>query len=141
MVELLVSPVDLKEARVAIRGGADILDVKNPKEGSLGANFPWIIREIKEVLPKDMGMSATLGDLDFKPGTASLAAYGLANLGVDYIKAGFYGIRTRPQGVELAASLCSAVDEFPCRVVLSGYGDFRRIDSLDPLLLPEIASS
>ncbi|GAI18919.1 unnamed protein product [marine sediment metagenome] len=40
---LLVSPRDINEALAAVRGGADILDIKNPEEGSLGANFPWII--------------------------------------------------------------------------------------------------
>jgi len=140
MVELLISPTNLEEAKIAVLGGADIVDVKNPREGSLGANFPWVIREIKEVLPEEVKLSATIGDLDFKPGTASLAAYGLANLGIDYIKAGFYGIGKEAQGLELANALCSAVEGFPCRVVLAGYGDFERIGSLDPLLLPGIAS-
>ncbi len=35
---LLISPIQ-KEAQEAIEGGADIIDVKNPKEGSLRANF------------------------------------------------------------------------------------------------------
>jgi uncharacterized protein (UPF0264 family) len=39
---LLISPINTQEAREAINGGADIIDVKNPKEGSLGANFPWV---------------------------------------------------------------------------------------------------
>ena len=41
---LLISPINTKEAFEAIEGGADIVDVKNPSEGSLGANFPWVIR-------------------------------------------------------------------------------------------------
>ena len=49
-MKLLVSPVNKEEAIIASKGGADIVDVKNPKEGSLGANFPWIIKEIKEAV-------------------------------------------------------------------------------------------
>ncbi|HOV52694.1 MAG TPA: (5-formylfuran-3-yl)methyl phosphate synthase, partial [Methanothrix sp.] len=45
-MRLLVSPMNVTEARSALLGGADILDVKNPKEGSLGANFPWAIRAV-----------------------------------------------------------------------------------------------
>ncbi|MEE8167613.1 MAG: (5-formylfuran-3-yl)methyl phosphate synthase, partial [Candidatus Hydrothermarchaeales archaeon] len=99
--KLLVSPINLQEAKEALEGGADIIDVKNPKEGSLGANFPWIIREIKSLLPKNVELSATLGDLDFKPGTASLAAYGLVSIGVDYVKAGFFGVQEE-QALEMA---------------------------------------
>jgi len=38
--------MNIEEAGAALLGGADILDVKNPKEGSLGANFPWAIRAV-----------------------------------------------------------------------------------------------
>jgi uncharacterized protein (UPF0264 family) len=47
-MKLLISPINKEEAIIASRGGADIVDVKNPKEGSLGANFPWVIRDVKE---------------------------------------------------------------------------------------------
>ena len=33
---LLISPINHEEALESIKGGADIVDVKNPKEGSLG---------------------------------------------------------------------------------------------------------
>jgi uncharacterized protein (UPF0264 family) len=39
-VKLLVSVVDAGEARTAAAAGADIVDVKNPAEGSLGAPSP-----------------------------------------------------------------------------------------------------
>ena len=45
---LLISPINHEEALESIKGGADIVDVKNPKEGSLGANFPWVIKEIRD---------------------------------------------------------------------------------------------
>ena len=36
-MRLLVSVVDAAEARLALAGGVDVVDVKNPAEGSLGA--------------------------------------------------------------------------------------------------------
>ena len=42
-MKLLVSPMNVQEAIASEQGGADIIDVKNPREGSLGANFPWVI--------------------------------------------------------------------------------------------------
>ncbi|HNS24866.1 MAG TPA: (5-formylfuran-3-yl)methyl phosphate synthase, partial [Methanobacteriaceae archaeon] len=90
---LLISPINTQEAQEAIDGGADIIDVKNPKEGSLGANFPWVIRSIREITPKDLMVSATLGDVPYKPGTVALAAAGAVLSGADYIKVGLYGTR------------------------------------------------
>ena len=40
-MQLLVSPSSIDEARRS--GAADIIDVKKPSEGSLGANYPWVI--------------------------------------------------------------------------------------------------
>ncbi len=139
-MKLLISPINVKEATAAVLGGADIIDVKNPAEGSLGANFPWVIREIKNAIPQEIEISATLGDLDYKPGTASIAAFGLANLGVDYIKAGFFGVKNKEQGEDMAEKILQAVEGFDVKVVLSGYADYDKIGSISPFLLPGIAA-
>ena len=41
-MKLLVSVVSADEARRALAGGADIIDVKDPREGPLGAPSPRI---------------------------------------------------------------------------------------------------
>ncbi|MBI5253359.1 MAG: (5-formylfuran-3-yl)methyl phosphate synthase [Euryarchaeota archaeon] len=137
-MKLLVSPKSVEEAKAAIKGGADIIDVKNPKEGSLGANFPWVIKEIKDILPSGIELSAALGDLNFKPGTASLAAYGAVSLGVDYIKAGFLTAEKK-EARELANKISNAVRNFNAKVVLAGYADYKEIGSISPFILPEVA--
>lgn len=139
-MKLLVSPIDAEEAKEAIKGGADIIDIKNPKEGSLGANFPWMIEEISSLMSGDVELSATLGDLDFKPGTASLAAYGLANLGVDYVKAGLYGIENKKQAQVIAVAIKKSIEGFDSKLVLAGYADFLKINAISPLKLPEIGA-
>ena len=45
-MKLLVSVVDADEARAAAAAGADIVDVKNPAEGSLGAPSPAVIAAV-----------------------------------------------------------------------------------------------
>ena len=40
---LMVSTQDLDEALEAVKGGADIVDVKNLKEILVGSNFPPVI--------------------------------------------------------------------------------------------------
>ncbi|MEM4472639.1 MAG: (5-formylfuran-3-yl)methyl phosphate synthase [Archaeoglobaceae archaeon] len=141
---VLVSPKNLEEAIEAIEGGADIIDVKNPAEGSLGANFPWVIREVAKIAKKfGKKVSATTGDMPYKPGTASLAALGAAMAGADYVKVGLHGIRNEKEAEDVIKAVVKAVKDFDSekKVVIAGYGDFYRINAIDPLKIPPIASS
>ncbi|MDK2790001.1 MAG: (5-formylfuran-3-yl)methyl phosphate synthase [Methanothermococcus sp.] len=138
---ILVSPKDVNEAIEAIEGGADIIDVKNPPEGSLGANFPWVIKQIKEVTPENRLVSATIGDVPYKPGTASLAALGACVSGADYIKVGLYGTKSYSQSLDLMEKVTKAVKDFDEKkiVVAAGYADAYRVGAVDPLVIPKIA--
>ncbi|KAF5050916.1 4-HFC-P synthase [anaerobic digester metagenome] len=139
---LLISPINTEEAREAIEGGADIIDVKNPKEGSLGANFPWVIKEISELTPKGMYVSATLGDVPYKPGTVSLAAAGAVVSGADYIKVGLYGTKNYDEGLEVMENVVKTVRDFneDAVVVAAGYADAHRVGAVDPMEIPRIAA-
>ncbi|CAM5334467.1 hypothetical protein SGLAM104S_07098 [Streptomyces glaucescens] len=77
-VLLLISPDGVEEALDCAKAAEylDIVDVKKPDEGSLGANFPWVIREIRDAVPADKPVSATVGDVPYKPGTVAQAALG-----------------------------------------------------------------
>jgi len=139
---LMISVLNASEAREAIVGGADILDVKNPAEGSLGANFPRVIREIRKISAPLVKMSAAIGDLPNLPGTASLAALGAAVSGADYVKVGLWGPMTEAEAVFLLREVREAVRDFPnVSVIAAGYADARRSGSLDPQLLPRITLS
>ncbi len=134
--------MNIVEARAALAGGADVLDVKNPKEGSLGANFPWAIRAVVDLAGGKVPVSATIGDLDYKPGTASLAALGAAVSGADYIKAGLLGIKTQKEAEEMLEGIVKAVKDFDPgkKVVAAGYSDYARVNSISPMLLPAVAA-
>jgi (5-formylfuran-3-yl)methyl phosphate synthase len=141
-MKLLVSPMNKEEAIIVSRGGADIVDVKNPIEGSLGANFPWIIKDVKEAVNGRQPISATIGDFNYKPGTASLAALGAAVAGADYIKVGLYDIQTQAQAFELLINVIRSVKDYDStkKIVASGYSDYKRINSISPLSLSEVAA-
>ena len=140
-MKLLVSVVNKTEALDSINGGAHILDVKNPKEGSLGANFPRVIRQVKEVTPENLEVSATIGDLPNLPGTASLAALGAAVSGVDYVKVGLFGVKTSEEATALMTEVVRAVKEYDrgVKTIASGYADFRTVGCVNPLELPMVA--
>ena len=140
-MKLLVSPINVEEANISRLGGADIIDVKNPKEGSLGANFPWMIRAVKKAAG-DVPVSATIGDFNYKPGTASLAALGAAVAGAEYIKVGLYEIRNADQALDMLINIVRSVKEFDQnkKVVASGYSDYKRINSISPFELPAVGA-
>ncbi len=141
-MKLLISPINPEEAIAAYEGGADIVDVKNPKEGSLGANFPWVIKSVKESINSGKPISATIGDFNFKPGTASLAALGAAVAGAEYIKVGLYDVQTEEQALEMLTNITRAVKDYnpDLKVVASGYSDYERINSINPHLLPAVGA-
>ena len=128
-MRVLISPISLAEAKVVIEGGCDILDIKNVKEGSLGAQPPHVLKSILEELgDQKILFSATLGDLPYKPGTAGLAAYGAASCGVHYVKAGLHGATDRQQAYDMMDAVVKGIrlvgDDIIA--VASGYADFRR---------------
>ncbi|VVB93550.1 (5-formylfuran-3-yl)methyl phosphate synthase [uncultured archaeon] len=85
-------------------------------------------------------VSATIGDFNYKPGTASLAALGAAVAGAEYIKVGLYDIQTREQALEMLANIARSVKDYDKnkKVVASGYSDYRRIKSISLSELPEV---
>ncbi len=140
-LKLLISPINEKEASEAIAGGADIIDVKNPQEGALGANYPWVIRRIRDITPNKLAVSCTLGEVGNLPGSVSLAAFGAASLGVDYIKVGLYGIKTSGEAIFLLQNVRKAAKECnpKIKIAVAGYADAEKIGAIEPLLIPEIA--
>ena len=88
MTGLLVSVRDVAEAQAALRGGATLIDVKEPLHGSLGAASPEAWREIRLAVPAEIPCSAALGELkDVTPEQvanwrSSLAGYQFAKLGL-----------------------------------------------------------
>ena len=145
-IRLLVSPKSLEEAKVVIQQkDIDYIDCKNPIEGSLGANFPWIIKKMKSLIPPNSSqlLSATIGDFPNLPGSASLAALGAAVSGADIIKIGLKESTTEEECVYLMKNVVKAVKIYNknIKVVAAGYADRVRMEtSPDFLLLPNIAA-
>jgi (5-formylfuran-3-yl)methyl phosphate synthase len=142
-MDLLISVVTEDEVAAALEGGADIVDVKNPAEGTLGANFPWVLRRVRAVTPEGVPVSAALGDVPDLPGTIALAALGAATCGLQYVKVGLMGPRQAANALHLLRCVCQAVGEFSARteVIASAYADAHRVDAFPPLALPSVAAA
>jgi (5-formylfuran-3-yl)methyl phosphate synthase len=125
-MKLLVSVVDEAEARLALAGGVDVVDVKNPAEGSLGAAAPGVIARVREAVPAALPLSAALGDLPCLPGTAALAALGAVRSGASHVKLGLWGASARDDAVAALRAAREAV-EGDAAVVAVAYADAARV--------------
>lgn len=143
-MKLLISLKGIEEARRLNLSKIDILDIKNPEEGALGANFPEIIKGIVKISHENNKLcSAAIGDLN-KAGTASLAALGVATLKVDYIKVGLLTDDIK-EAIKILKNVVNSIKNFTnfygekIKVVAVGYADWMRANTIPVEELPEIA--
>lgn len=86
---LMVSVQDLYEAKQALKGGADIVDVKNLQEALVGSAHPNVVKEIRDEVPSAHHASVTLGVVPNQIGTVSMAVYAAGILDATSVKVGF----------------------------------------------------
>lgn len=83
MTQLLVSVRDAAEARAALAGGADWIDLKEPANGPLGSVTAAVARNVAEVVVDRASLSAAAGELIDWPRSAArdlLAVDGVSQL-------------------------------------------------------------
>jgi (5-formylfuran-3-yl)methyl phosphate synthase len=136
-MRLLVSVVSATEAERAVAGGADIVDVKDPGEGALGAPAPRILSEVVRVVDGAAPVSVALGDLPDLPHTAALAARGAALSGAAYVKVGLRGMRELDRAVAVMSAVADAIGS-DTAVIAAAYADAEALDppALSPAWLP-----
>ena len=90
MTKWLASVQSIEEAKTLIPSLPDILDIKNPLEGALGALDITTVASIVGLVSKQCQTSATIGDLPMKAELINLALEAMAASGVDYVKVGIF---------------------------------------------------
>lgn len=121
-MRLLVSVVSAEEARRAVAGGADIIDVKDPREGALGAPSPRVLSEVVRAVGDAAPVSVALGDLPDLPHTAALAARGAVSCGADFVKVGLRDVSDLDRAVSLVSAVADAVGS-DVAVIAATYAD------------------
>ncbi len=95
MTLFLASIRDADEAEIALRAGADLIDLKEPRNGALGAvpheAVSAVLAQVKSAAGEGVMTSATVGDLPMQPELLGAAIRQTAALGVDYVKFGITG--------------------------------------------------
>ncbi|MGH6792552.1 MAG: (5-formylfuran-3-yl)methyl phosphate synthase [Methyloceanibacter sp.] len=90
MTLFLASVRNTDEAETALGAGADIIDLKDPRRGALGALDPDMIGTCVERVAGRVPVSATIGDLPMQIEIVRDAICATASMGVDYVKLGLF---------------------------------------------------
>ncbi|MGE0759761.1 MAG: (5-formylfuran-3-yl)methyl phosphate synthase [Pirellulaceae bacterium] len=91
MAQLLVSVRTTEEAREAMRGGASIIDVKEPDHGPLGCAAPEQLTAIRQVVEPAIMLSAACGELLEQSAGEAWERVGRALRGFQLAKVGLAG--------------------------------------------------
>jgi (5-formylfuran-3-yl)methyl phosphate synthase len=94
MTLMLASVTGVEEAEVALRHGADIVDLKDAGS-AFGAVAPAVIRATVESVARRRPVSAVIGEPEMTPAAVAQAVAAAADADVDYIKIGLYPDRRR----------------------------------------------
>ncbi len=109
MTLMLASVTDVAEAEIAIVEGADIIDLKDPWQGPLGALPIAVIRDIVAATAGRRSVSAVAGNLEMVPAVLHDAVAALAATGVDYVKIGFFPSNAPAACIDALRPLASRV--------------------------------
>ena len=90
---MLASVRNLHEANIVYQGGVDIIDIKEPTHGALGAVPLNLLHYVVDELWEKCVISATIGDLSADTASIEDKVMQTAESGVDYVKVGMFSER------------------------------------------------
>jgi dihydroneopterin aldolase len=105
---MLASVTGVDEAEVAIRHGADIIDLKDAGSAFAAVAAP-VIRATVDRLARRRPVSAVAGELDMDPAAIVPAVTAIADAGADYVKGGLYPGSRRADCIRALAALAPRV--------------------------------
>ncbi len=131
MTGMLASINSLEEALQIQPLTIDIIDLKNPSQGALGALPLQTVRQIVRQLGPEKTLSATIGDLPMREKLILKATCDMAETGVDYIKIGFFPSDRNPTIIQ---ALGSVIQSSRLRLIAVLMADLEADFSLLPCL-------
>ena len=90
MTGFLASVRSVEEAMISMQNGVDIIDLKEPEQGALGAVPFKVMREVVSKINGERLVSATVGDLPCDPLRVADMVRRVAETGVDLVKVGLF---------------------------------------------------
>src|SRR2546430_5446334 len=102
-MQLLISVAGPAEARAALRGGADVIDAKDPWRGALGPVSVQRLAAIRAAVAGARPLSAAVGDATSEYAVAGSVAAALS-VGVAFVKLGLAGVASEARADRLAGA-------------------------------------
>lgn len=142
VMRLLVSVGNAAEAVAAVRGGADLVDAKDPSVGALGSVPVNTLREIHMAVGGERPVTAALGDASDETAIETVANT-FASTGAAFVKVGFAGIDNARRVRRLADAATRGARNAGkgTAVVVVAYADAHRVEALSPPSLAEVAAA
>lgn len=134
MIRVLVSVRNAVEAQAALAGGADVIDIKEPSRGSLGAADVTEWPLIRQVVGRRAATSAALGEL-LHDDVERAAAY---SAGLSWVKVGLAGCGRDERWIDTWRRLARALPE-GVSLVAAAYADWRPAESPPIATVLEVA--
>ncbi|ODN68337.1 hypothetical protein A9E74_00310 [Methylophaga muralis] len=131
MSRWLASVQSLEEAQTLVEQLPDILDMKNPSQGALGALMHQTVADIVQWVNKRCLCSATVGDLAMQAEVISAAIHDMAETGVDFVKVGLFD---GPGLVRCIEQLEGSIKDLQTPVIAVLFADQLPQHNLIPLL-------
>ncbi len=135
-----MSIINPREADIIMHTKVDIVDIKDPSRGSLGIPNIDLLIDVATKICNVYECSTALGDLTGINPLISYTAFAISSIGLNYIKAGLE-VKDKDIGMEIGRSIIEGVSlsSKKSKIVLVGYADYLRINSIDPISVAEIA--
>src|SRR2546428_7922817 len=131
-MQLLISVAGPAEARAALRGGADVIDAKDPRRGALGPVSVQRLAAIRAAVAGARPLSAAVGDATSEYAVAGSVAAALS-VGVAFVKLGLAGVASEARADRLAVAARRAGETaVVTRLVLVAHADWRSAASPPP---------
>ena len=104
---MLASVTNVDEALMALGAGVEMIDLKNPAAGALGALDHVLVKNIVQAIDHQGVVSATIGDLPMQSKLIVDATQAMLRAGVDIVKIGFFGQSFHEQCLEALHDLAA----------------------------------
>ncbi len=131
MTGMLASINSIAEAKSILDSGVDIIDIKNPHEGALGALGIDAVEAIVNVVNGEILTSATIGDIKSDDPKLLDTIIAMSGTGVDYVKVGLFDNQPSEYFVQ---TITEAVNKGIKLVIVMFAENYKCKESIEPLL-------
>lgn len=131
MTGMLASVTSIEEAKIVLNAGVDIVDIKNPHEGALGALETNAVKRIVQFVNQETLTSATIGDIDSNDPELLNYIINMSRTGVDYVKVGLFTEEASDYFIDI---IKQAIKKDIKLVIVLFAENYKGVESIKPLM-------